>query len=230
MRLAQAFRVGAWLLVGLNLLMALGSIVIFIRMAPAIAEITERNGRSLNACEDMLASLALVGNYTVEEDPRANFMAALERAKNNITEAAEPAVLQAIESSAAAALNGDLQARGETVAAIVRLGNINSEAMVIADRRARQLGHAGAWGVVFMAICIFLAGMIFISCLARRVVNPLEEIHTVLAAHRNGETRRRCTGVNLVQDMRTVFNGINEILDQCQSQAFAKREINEKKP
>ena len=49
MRLAQAVRVGAWILVGLNLLMAVGAIGIFNRMAPAIAVIIERNERSINA-------------------------------------------------------------------------------------------------------------------------------------------------------------------------------------
>ena len=42
MRLAQAVRVGAWLLVGLNLLMALGAIWILMRMAPAMSGIIEQ--------------------------------------------------------------------------------------------------------------------------------------------------------------------------------------------
>ena len=62
MRLAQAVRVGAWILVGLNLLMAVGAIGIFNRMAPAIAVIIERNERSINACVDMLAIMAATGS------------------------------------------------------------------------------------------------------------------------------------------------------------------------
>ena len=61
MRLAQAVRVGAWFLVGINLLMAVGTIAIFSRMAPAIAIIIERNDRTLEACEDMLAIMAVTG-------------------------------------------------------------------------------------------------------------------------------------------------------------------------
>ena len=41
MRLAQSVRLGAWLLIGLNLLMALGAIGILMRMAPAIAGIRQ---------------------------------------------------------------------------------------------------------------------------------------------------------------------------------------------
>ena len=62
MRLAQAVRVGAWVLMGLNLLMAVGAIALFNRMAPAIAVIIERNERSIGACVDMLASLAGTGS------------------------------------------------------------------------------------------------------------------------------------------------------------------------
>jgi hypothetical protein len=216
MRLAHGVRLGAWLLVGLNLIMAFASVGIFMRMAPAITTIIERNERSLQACEDMLASLALVDTTARADDLRAQFDAALVRAQNNITEADEQGVLDLIEVSSAAAFAGDLTARQQAVAAIVRLGKINREAMIAADSRARQLGYAGAWGIVFMATCAFLVAMIFIRGLSRRVVMPLEEIHTVIAAQRQGDTMRRCTGGELSPDMREVYNGINEILDQVQ--------------
>ena len=104
------------------------------------------------------------------------------------------------------------------MAAIRRFGAINREAMFRADHAARRLGHAGAWGVVFMAISVFLVGVIFIRNLTRRVAKPLEEIHTVIAAQRRGETMRRCSGADLPQEMKIIFSGINEILDQRQLQ------------
>jgi hypothetical protein len=70
-----------------------------------------------------------------------------------------------------------------------------------------------------MALSVFLAGVIFIRSLTRRVVQPLEEIHTVIIAHRNGDTMRRCTGADLSQDVAAVFTGINELFDQCQALA-----------
>jgi hypothetical protein len=219
MRLAHAVRLGAWMLVGLNLLMAFASVGIFMRMAPAITIIIERNERSLQACEDMLASLTLVDTTARADDLRSQFDAALVRAQNNITEVDEQGVLDLIEATVEATFSGDLTARQQAVGAIVRLGKINREAMITADGRARQLGYAGAWGIVFMATCAFLVAMIFIHSLSRRVVIPLEEIHTVIVAQRKGETMRRCTGDELSQDMREVFNGINEILDQFQARS-----------
>jgi hypothetical protein len=220
MRLAQAVRVGSWFLVGLNLLMAVGTIAIFTRMAPAIALIIERNERSLKACEDMLALMAVTGigsPFSVEQ--ARIFQTAFDRAKANVTEPQEPEILKRMEPTLPPLFQGDAAVRREVVKAAVQLGKINRDAMTLADRRAQQLGRAGAWGVVFMALSAFLTGVIFIRSLTRRVVTPLEEIHTVIIAHRNGETMRRCTGADLSQDVVAVFTGINELLDHCQALA-----------
>ncbi len=220
MRLAQAVRVGSWFLVGLNLLMAIGTIAIFTRMAPAIAIIIERNERSLKACEDMLAVMAVTGIGSPFSDEQARiFQTAFDRAKANITEPQEPEILKRMEPTLPPLFQGDAAVRKEVVEAAVQLGKINRDAMTIADQRAQQLGRAGAWGVVFMALSAFLAGVIFIRSLTRRVVTPLEEIHTVIIAHRNGDTMRRCTGADLSQDVVAVFTGINDLLDQCQALA-----------
>ena len=93
MRLAQAMRVGSRFLVGLNLLMAAGTIAIFTRMAPAIATIIEHNERTLKACEDMLAVMAVTGigsPFSIEQ--ARIFQTAFDRAKANITEPQEPEI------------------------------------------------------------------------------------------------------------------------------------------
>lgn len=220
MRLAQAVRVGSWFLVGINLLMAVGTIGIFSRMAPAIAIIIERNERSLKACEDMLAIMAVNGigtPFSLEQE--RVFQTAFDRAKANVTEPQEPDIFKRMEPMLQPLFHGDPAVRTEVVDAVVHLGKINRDAMTIADHRAQQLGRAGAWGVVFMALSAFLVGVIFIRSLTRRVVTPLEEIHAVIIAHRNGDTMRRCTGADLSQDVVAVFTGINDLIDQCQGLA-----------
>ncbi|MDD2463646.1 MAG: hypothetical protein PHI97_06580 [Desulfobulbus sp.] len=215
MRLAHAVRVGSWVLVGLNLLMAVGTIAVFSRMAPAIEVILDRNERTLQACEDMLAILAVVGDGSRFSKPEEQeFRRAFKRAQDNITEDQEPVALAQIEHHLQPLLAGDTQIRSQSVNAIIHLGKINRDAMTLADQHAQHLGRNGAWGVAFMAISVFLAGVVFIRSLTRRVVTPLEEIHTVINANRNGDTMRRCTGVDLAQDVSAVFTGINEILDQ----------------
>ena len=218
MRLAQAVRVGAWILVGLNLLMAVGAIGIFNRMAPAIAVIIERNERSINACVDMLAIMAATGSGSAFPNAEAEaFRAAFTRARDNVTEPQEAEILDRMARLQPALFRGDAAVRGSMIDDTRKLDQINREAMVRADRQAQQLGRAGAWGVVFMALVVFLAGVLFIRSLTARVVRPLEEIHAVMTAHRSGETLRRCSGADLSQDVAAVFTGINELLDQVQA-------------
>lgn len=216
MQLANSIRLGGWLLVVLNLLMAIGAIQVIIRMTPAIERIIERNERSIRAGVEMLSALALSGGGAMSEQLRADFEGALFRAKNNVTEPEEGEVLASIDRLSAGAFQGVTVARQEIVAAILRFGTINREAIFRADHAARQLGYAGAWGGVFVATCVFLAGFIFIRGVIRRVVRPLAEIHAVIAAQRRGEVMRRCSGTDLPQEVKIIFNGINEILDQRQ--------------
>jgi uncharacterized membrane protein len=214
MRMANAVRFGGWLLVAVNLFMAVGAIQVIIRMTPAIERIIERNERSIRHGVEMLSALALSGGGAMSEQLRAEFEDALQRAKNNVTEPEEDDVLALIDRLSAATFRGETEARQEMVSAILRFGTINREAIFRADHAARQLGYAGAWGGVFMATSIFLAGFIFIRGVTRRVVRPLEEIHAVIAAQRRGEVMRRCSGEDLSQEARIIFSGINEILDQ----------------
>ncbi|MBN1575513.1 MAG: hypothetical protein JW913_03120 [Chitinispirillaceae bacterium] len=217
-KLAQNVRVGAWILIGLNLMMALGSIWVFIRMAPAIERIIDRNERSLQAGEEMLASLAMAGGKDADNGSRLkSFADALTRARGNITENEEPLALDSITMNYPGAFRGDGDAGGRTIAYIVRLGDINRAAMVNADRRARQVGNAGAWGVVFMASSLFLVGMLFLRGLKRNLIQPFEEVHSVVTAFRNGDTMRRCTGTNLPKDFATVFRDVNELLDRLEA-------------
>ena len=214
MRLARGLSLGAWLIVIINLIMAFGAIGIFMRMTPAIAEIISNNERSLQACEDMLAAIALTksNNGSVAEN-RAQFIKALDRARNNVSEEEEPAVIKVISENFEKIFTGDNKAVLSTVNAILELSKINRNAMLTADKRAQQLGRGGAWGIVFMAIFSFIAGIVFIQQMTKKLLLPLEEIKTVLLEHQSGETRRRCAGANLTTEIRGIFSIINSLLD-----------------
>lgn len=179
--------------------------------------IIARNGHSIKACEDLITLFALAGDRPFTESSREKALAAVAKIRGNITEPEEPAFLDVIERDLAAAFRGETKAREAAIGNLVQLSRVNQVAMVKADRQAQQLGQAGAWGVMFMAVAAFLAGLFFLRGLNRRVVAPMEEIHVVLRAHRNNESMRRCTGTDLPQDMQAVFTGINELLDQCQA-------------
>ena len=77
MRLTHAIRTGAWLLIGLNLLLAFGAIGLLTRMTPAIDQIIERNGHSIKACEDIITQFALVGDRPFNEINRERALAVI---------------------------------------------------------------------------------------------------------------------------------------------------------
>ncbi|NLF96859.1 MAG: hypothetical protein GX569_08990 [Candidatus Riflebacteria bacterium] len=215
MRLARGLSLGAWLIVGINLLMAFGAIGIFMRMTPAIAEIISNNERSLQACEEMLTAIALsankIGNISEHQN---SFKSALDRARNNVSEEEEPAMIEIISQNFEDAFAGKSNSVTLTTNAILELSRINRNAMMNADKRAQQLGRGGAWGIVFMAIFSFVTGIVFIQQMTKKLLQPLEEIKTVLIEHQSGETRRRCAGANLPTDIRGIFGIINRLLDR----------------
>jgi len=187
-------------------------------MAPAIAVIIDQNERSLEACEEMLASLAApVAGDKERDELKASFLSALQRAHANITEKEEPMAIRRVRMNFQGAFAGKDDARKETVSAILLLSRFNRQAMIAADKRAQQLGSAGAWGVVFMAASVFFAGMAFKRSLTRKLIYPLEEINSVLEAHQKGDTLRRCTGTNLPADIKSIFNDLNEYFDKMQA-------------
>jgi hypothetical protein len=219
MKLALSVKLGAWILIGLNLLMSFASIWIFMRMAPVIEIIIVQNDASLEACEEMLAALSLGGGLKSDTSRQIeSFRRALDRAKNNITEKEESNIITKITQGYEYAFNGDPTELNKTVKAIIELGDVNRVAMRRANGKARQLGYAGAWGVVFMAIIIFLVEMIFLRSLKSNLSDPLQEIDSAVSAFRNGDTMRRCSLRSPPKTIKQVFTNVNELLDICSIQ------------
>lgn len=209
MQITQSVRVGASILIMLNLLMSFACIWIFMRMAPVIDKINARNNRSLQACEEMLTALVEPSNqFSLQQ-----FRNALDTAAGNITETGEPFALQQIRIHYEAAFRGDITARTATLTGIGRISEANRLAMGKAAEKARQLGYAGAWGVVFMAIILLFAGLIFKRRIVRNLARPFEEIDAVIDARHSGDRLRRCTGAGLPRDVERIYSGINEIID-----------------
>lgn len=206
------------MLIVLNLLMALGSIWVFMRMTPAIEVIIARNERSLQACDDMLVIMAGTVSSRDVAQRQQSFAAALEKVRLNITESHEGETVAAISKNYRQALRGNHRARKLVLAQLVQLTHINREAMVSADKQAKQYGHAGAWGVVFMAIGVFFAAMLFLRSIRKNLAEPLIQISSVVAAQLEGDTLRRCGGANVPGEIKSLYDGINELLDKNQAQ------------
>lgn len=73
--------------------------------------------------------------------------------------------------------------------------------------------NLGAWILVFMAFCFFLASMAFLRTMKRMLIQPMENIQNVVDARRNGDLKRRCPSTAPQEDIRKLYASINELLD-----------------
>lgn len=201
-------------LVALNVMLAFGSIGLFVRMGPAIEQILEENVDSLVAAEEILAELAATGGNDASPQARARIAEALRRAEENVTEAGEITVLETVRANVDAALNGDRPATVVVVRALEALMKINREAMHAVDEEAKRLGRAGAWAATFIGIFSFLLSLVAIARLRTRVIEPLAELHDVLEAVHEGDPYRRCRPCDAPQELQQVRNVVNTLLDE----------------
>ncbi len=206
----------------MNILMALASIWVFMRMAPAIELIIKRNEYSLKAGEEMLMALARRDQHTPkkQEKLKKSFVSALNQIEQDLAKGDETFAFKTIKQNYIQAFAGDLTAIESTIMAIERLNKINREAMLKAANQARQYGRAGAWGVVFMATVIFFIGILFIKRLKKKVLKPVEEIYSVLIAFNKGDKMRRCSGADLSNEVKVIYDGINTLLDKSTSNSM----------
>lgn len=215
MKIGQPVKIGILILISFNILMAFSSIWIFTRMSPAIEEIISRNQVSLKACEDMLSAMTLLSkDKALNLQLKKKFTIALNNARNNITETAEPEALQNIQTNYLKALENDFIHKEKTVSAISKLAQVNRQAMIKADLKAKKLGYAGAWTIVFMSATIFFTGMLVKRSLNFNLIQPLNEIYSVFKDSSSGNKLRRCSGNNLPEDIKLIYNKINEYLDK----------------
>lgn len=207
--------IGVWVVIGLNIIMAFGAIGVFLRMAPAIEVILEKNDASLGACENMLAQIAGITSEAAKNEALLiEFERSLALARGNVTEEEEPEAIRAIDAVYKEAFGNVQQAKRESIVAVQKLAQINRNAMDHADKRARSLGNAGAWWVVFMASCTFGAALYIMRRHQKNLIEVLEEINAVLNAHRLGDHMRRCSGAGLPSEIRHIYKGINDLLDK----------------
>lgn len=224
MQLRQQFRLSLAIVVGFQLITAFGMIGLLSRMTPAISEILDENAYSIEAAQQMLLVLS---ERPLEQDAAAlqqEFEAALERAKNNITEPGEPEALARLESFHAAAIAGDSAALRETVEGIRQLVQINRDAMLRADHEARRLGTAGAWAAVLLAIAALAATVVVGRRLAGSILNPLAELYEVSESARLGDKFRRCRTSAARAEMRRLLESVNHLLDERMAQNLAAGE------
>lgn len=208
MRSGKIITLSVYLMILFNLLLAFGSIWSFQRMNPEIRQIYKRNVISLNACEEMLASLA------DEKVDLPRFRRALEMALGNITESGEKEALGRIGSLFKKFESDQKGTRRPLADEIVKVTHFNRQAIIKATVHAQKMRQAGAWGIVFMTLVFFGAALFFEQRLRKNLLIPLQEISSVMEARSKGDRFRRCHTLYANADMKKLFADINSLLDR----------------
>jgi methyl-accepting chemotaxis protein len=213
MKLRTELLVYTALLAGLNLLLAFGAIGLFVRMGPAIERILRENVASIDAAEEILIEFATASGGMTPEG-RGRVETALKTIRTNVTEADESPVITRIEQRLDGAARGDAEARTAVIEDLRRLIAINRKAMTAVDEEARRLGAGGAWAAVFVGALSFGLSLLVIVLLRRRLLEPLLELHAVLAAARGGDRFRRCRAFDAAIEVKQAAQSVNTLLDE----------------
>lgn len=213
MEIRRGFMISLLVLLGVNVVLAIGAMAMLLRMSPAVERILRENVRSLQAVEDMIGILARNGEGPIPREAQSAFDRALSRARRNVTERAEPALIDGIEATRPAMFSGDRDARELGLSFLEKLANVNLRAMKRADRQAQNLGSGGAWAIAFFSLFGLALSIFVLRRLETRLHDPLLHARDVLVAVQKGDRFRRCKTASMPSELRAMFEHVNRLLD-----------------
>lgn len=221
MRIRDEIRLEVGALLAIQVLTMVAAVALLSRMTPALDQILQDNERSIRAVERMLLALAEPAAAPGQLDlRRVNFERALTEAAGNITEPEERPAIERIFDHKDAALAGDPAALATLRTELWQLSIINRRSMLDASARAKRLGTAGAWAVVFLGLVGVVCSIALLRRARSKLINPVYEIGAVLEACRAGDIHRRFKPVGA----STEFHEIAEVVNLLVSERSAARE------
>ena len=205
MRFAFEVRFGLLALFLLQLITSFAAIGLLARMSPAVENILVENVYSMDAVDDMFV-------VVVNNGPTDAFVDALERARNNVTEKEETALIAAIEAHYAKALAGDVGERAALAGNLSALAAVNRASMDRADLQARQLGWAGAWATVLLGFASFVVTLVVFRRQEDRLVTPILDLHAAIESAVSGDPYRRVR-IDGPIELQCIGDDVNRLLD-----------------
>ncbi|MCA9683839.1 MAG: hypothetical protein KC457_16685 [Myxococcales bacterium] len=218
MRIREEIRLGVGALLAIQVLTMIAAVALLARMTPAVDRILEENDKSLQAVEAMLLVLAEPAPSSSapnrRDDRWQRFDAALSVAQGNITEDSEAEVIETIANRAPAALAGDPEQAAAVRDELWELADINRESMFRANERAKLLGSAGAWALVFLGLLGMVASLALMRRARTKLIRPVYELGAVLQACHAGDGHRRFNPLGASWEFREVAVVINSLVEE----------------
>jgi hypothetical protein len=180
-------------------------------MGPAIERIMSENVETMAVTEQVLAGFA--AGQPLDAETQAQLGTLLDQIEANITEADERPLVREVRAHFDAALIGPGSERAHVASQLLRIGQVNREAMARVNDEAKRLGNAGAWSAVFVGFLGFGAGLLVLGRIVTRFIDPLEDLDSVLRAAREGDSKRRCQPNRGPIELRRMAQAVNVVLD-----------------
>lgn len=187
-------------------IISIAGIAGFQRLAPSINTINDRNTQSLYYAEQMLTNIASRKNIVKFEE-------FLNKSKENITEKNEKEAVENIEKAYKSAFKGDFKAEEYTIENVVKLTEVNRNAMIEAGIRAEKLKNVGIWVIIFPTIFVWSIGLALLKNLEKTLIKPLGDLKNAVAEYKKGNKMRRCPKFSHESAFQSLYNDINSILD-----------------
>lgn len=178
----------------------------FQKLEPSINLLNSSNTQSLYYAEQMLTNISVKKNLNIFEKN-------LHLAEENVTEDGEKNVLDKIASEYLQAFDGNKVFEEQTINDIAELARINRLAMQQAGVKAKKQQIIGIWIILFPSIFIWIIGIALLKRLDRIFIKPVQELNDVILEYNKGNLMRRCPSVTYSNDIQTLYDGINNILD-----------------
>ncbi|MGM9992957.1 MAG: hypothetical protein ACI376_09000 [Candidatus Bruticola sp.] len=214
MKVAKSVKISIWCFILFNLMVAYCCIWIFTRMLPSIEAVIQDNETSIHVSMTMMAMLTQHQHGLVSKHiAMPKFERYLKEAEDLVSEKGETEYLKVIREHYRNAFEGKKLEFNVVTDAIVRLENVNREAMHNSIVKAQHMGRTGAWGIVFMAIMNFIAGLIFMHNLNLKFIEPMEEIEQTISDFKKGNKMRRCLVSSQSMGMEKIMRNLNDLLD-----------------
>lgn len=221
MRLDQEVGYGVGALLALQLVTALAAIGLLGRVGPAVEQVLVENVPSLASVEVMLEVLA---EPTPDAAARDRYLAALDAARQSVTEAQEPALITVLERSSGLALDGDPAARTQVVSVLGALADVNRASILRSDQAARRLAQTGVWAAVLLGFVSFAVGQLVYRRLRTRLEWPILEVDDALQSVRLGDIHRRCVKLSGPRELERIGHNLNWVLDRTLRAASVEQE------
>lgn len=214
MRVRTELAAGVGALLFIQVVTSLSAIGLLGRMAPAIDRLVLDNVTSTEIAGEAITTIALAGE-AFEPNERAQLQRLLASARDNITEDAERPIVEALEKDFASLFDGDAGARGRVIEGFRKLGAINRERMGVAGGQATRLGVAGAWTMVGLSVGSFALSVWYSRRFARRIEEPIAEIHDALRDFSQGQRFRRSVVVDAPLELIEIGDRLQMVFDRA---------------